>query len=541
MLLEHIKPAGVMIRRRFLKSYDFRFFNAVLLLTVYQMACLANSNFVQPESDNPPQGILKGRLFTETNKPASHQKIYLIERRNRFWSHDFEVTGPDGHFSFGELPARDYVLAYGTLSHQGSRVVVSRDETTSISLQLSNDGIQSLKGNISLSNEKCTNGYISFILLNPNPSRLVWPPKIVGTEISEKGQYAIDAIQTGRYLVNIQPPVSDFTPPQLSFSDSSKRENKENQNKGRQVDFVQIVDIEPGKQQLDIIVPESGLEGTISGFCVEETSPSTLVLFLSPSEVQSGWNPTVMSAITHVDDKGKFHFPHVVPGSYDLVLADTRISPPALGIHFKKNIQVTNGKNSIEWKLNETFTIIPSMTFSSEKPENPYIMLISEQHPKLRSLFDHELIYDNQGSLLYPVYLTFPSGDYKAYSMAKQFGYSCEASIVRIDSNTKITSEIGHAGKIKVVLNGNKKDIAARTVRIWQNGKQIPRLYDPLWSYVYDLVPAVVLPTCKDGMTTIDGIRPGVYELTVDDAKAKAVVAVSENVTAAAQINLDGE
>ena len=170
-------------------------------------------------------------------------------------------------------------------------------------------------------------------------------------------------------------------------------------------------------------------------------------------------------------------------------------------------------------------------------------MAISEDEPKVHSFFPHGSLPKGvlaPGLAASP--MIFPEGKYLILASTNVKGLSRETRSVKV-SKEKVDVDFRFVpcGAVTVEIQGAPSEVGGRTVRLSdESGKAVPRLYNPLWSYdLYISMQFVVLPTGPDGITIIEGLRPGRYTATVDGTKAQVQFEIQAGKMATVSVSLE--
>ncbi|AQT68129.1 hypothetical protein STSP2_01284 [Anaerohalosphaera lusitana] len=356
---------------------------------------------------------------------------------------------------------------------------------------------------VSVDGEPVEAGSIVFFRQDVGRVRLVWPPMAPGGEIDGKGRYEIEAIEPGRYVMAVHPDYGARTASAMGENEAGAEEEL------LEVNMVRVVEIGEGQEVLDVEAGERVLAGRIVDWNGEPVAEGAV--YVSPAEAREGWHPLYMSVHSQTDEQGRFAVEHMVDGVYDISVHDAQ-----MGVHLKKGVVVDSEMEELVWELDEVVKVdMDAAELESWERDTimPYAMVVSRDEPKLMSLRDHGLGVEGFGRAM------FRAGEYDVFFMAKRQGYACDGRRVVFEEGMELESPFVESGTVKVVLDGEADEVAGRTVRIRHaGGDELVRLYDPMWSYVPDLCPAVVLPTCSEGVTYISWLEPGEYEVFVEGA-----------------------
>jgi hypothetical protein len=414
------------------------------------------------------------------------------------------------------------MLAYGPFL-EGRRI--SLDANSVCQTQVQAEVLPSVvQGRVTLDNAKVVEGQIEFVHLNPVSSRLMWPPPVIRCDITN-GVYITPSLKQGLFFVKV-----------------AARVDKDNEEyEITTCSVVNLSSFENERDTMNFVFPDLDFSGQLVD---SKGDPAdSISVYLIPSEMKQCYAPTLCAASSVTDFEGRFRFSHVSPGVYDLLVTQIsyRSKGSLVGTQLKEDIEVSESTTAFEWKLPEALELKlePAVPRSIQNHLSISAMAVSPVS-KLRTTSDHSYV-EQLKRFLPPV--VFPRDQ-----SLQIFVYDHARSLERALFNTQeITvssterTEIGlwRSGSIRVILEGRRADVSGRTVRLCKkSGKVIPRLYDPLYTYDYDLLLATVLPTDDAGITTIYGVKPGEYLILIDGSSSKGYVSVDSGKVAETRIML---
>lgn len=506
--------------------------------------------------------VLKGTLVSDEGKPVNGVTVRLVPggRSTRWYLGGFEaVTSADGTFEFKDVKPGDYAIVYGNELSQGRFVTVREKGNASLRCVLRKDETILLKGKMAVPQGDVAHYWVTFTRLDPAPDRLFWPPPVKQTKVNTKGSYEV-RISPGRYLVGIEEQNNEaarrdgFKPEQLEQADLSPAFLLGLLANGARVTvYVRVVEIDKTHTDLNLALSDHGINGTVTVPPGKPVPP--IVVSLSPSELQNTWEPMLMSVQTSPDAKGKWRMPHVGAGTYDIVVSQSAYGDefPNVGTQCFPRVKVQKDQNAsihLDLKeaaaINTTFevppTLHPEVKVVGTTETDCEVMAISENEPKVRSFYPSPSLPKGVlGPGLAASPMIFPEGKYLVLASTNVKGLPREIRSVNV-SKKKVDVDFRFVacGAVTVKLQGAASNIGGRTVRLWdESGKAVPRLYNPLWSYdLYMCGSYVVLPTGPDGITIIEGLRPGKYTATVDGTKARVQFEIQAGKMATVSISL---
>jgi hypothetical protein len=459
----------------------------------------------------PPKGsAVKGRMLLPDGQPAGGAPVYVFPN-SRYLESSPIVEGKsndDGAFFFGSLSPGMYYLVCGE-QLAGKRIEIEEGRILETEVMLPQQPVD-VKGEISHKNGAVQSGRIRFIPLSPQRSRLVWPPPVY-TSIITDGNYEVKGMVAGQYLLNVEAEI---------------REEHEEPEKNNIASFVKIIRVNEKQKTLSLQFPEFRFTGTISDF--EGRPVASGFLYLIPSDIEVWSARHYMSFMTVTDRDGNFSFEHVENANYDLVLEAVE---EGVGIQARTGIQVNAEAPELHWQMDEAVEIEVDASVEDKmllQNGEVRLMAICTDQPRIRSASDHTMSFDSAPGSFVPR-LFFPKGQYTifGYVYESKRAMSYESISLTFNRGRDVRLNFVQAGKISVAVKGSLDRRSGRTVRLLDAyKKEISRLYDPRWSYNHDLRPVTVLPTDGTGKTEIDGIAPGRYYITLDgeDVSREAVV-----------------
>lgn len=477
-----------------------------------QLHAMVGSAAEPGQGPRPPVGKVEGVIVSRQGKPIADSTVVLLPSRFLRMARGKTETDASGRFAFDGVAPGQWIMAWGPMLDQTVYVTVEPGQTATVKLVDRPGGLATVHGRAELPKGGAKGGSVAFVWLDPNRDRVVWPPPLRVAPISDASQYRID-VAPGRYVVLVRTRYGS------------------NEDAPHFPVFSGVVTVGPGEVELDLLLPDSVLTGTVRHSSAKRLAEAQPDLFLSPSAIQAGWIAPNMSVRTMLDANGMFRFEHVAPGRYDLVLRQSRLGDDALriGTQVLGDVNVGGPKTSVSWTLADGHLVHGRVHMDGNRWASPGMILISRKCAKQRTLIRREPLGPGlERDTRFPIVLV--AGDYLALADAGTWNYSQEAAIVTIPDPKAIEARLVPPGTVQVRLRGQVKRIGGRIVRLWQpDGTELPRLHDPMWAHDYHLAVggAIILPTTRDGVTTIRLLRPGQYVATVDGAKGRTTVEVT--------------
>lgn len=454
-------------------------------------------------------GSVKGIVRAPDGKGLASARIMLYQPKSP-GSHLNVESDKNGEFEINDVPAGNYIaMCFKTSGDDdGARrpkmtsVKVEGGKTVTVELgkKEADASLPAVTGTVEKNGVPFDGGQITLSPFRSEQkedmqSAMLAVSGVKQAGIEEGGRFVLDGVEPGKYVYTVMPGKK---------GDESDRDESMTMFNG-------LTEIEGGCTNIRINLTGSTLRGTVSGGG-SESSDRTFVMLL-PAE-GAPMARQQLARWCRTDDKGGFTLECVKPGKYEL-----QVRGSSGGAMHQRELVIQKPVHDVDIVVEPGFGLTGKITNSTGGGVvGTMIMLVSPDSAMPVGF----AMAEKDGA--YSIEQGIPAGEYEIYVYKE--GYAVESAKQTISTNLVFDAVLVPGGSVNVRLSG-AAGLEGRVVRIsGEDGTEVLRSRQSSWMGFGMGVAFVIAPTDADGATTINGLRPGKYTVSVDGVDKRASVTV---------------
>jgi len=458
-------------------------------------------------------GSISGAVVDKDGKPVSRCTVMLYSPDSPT-EQKHEQAGVDGSFLFERVAPGRYMLMHFMMTRRRPKfsmpspvsVVVEAGKETTTTLGGKEVGDSALKGSTKLRGVPFASGKISFMPYTDGKQNMGnmfgMYAGVRQANIATNGSYEVKGISPGVHIVRIE---------------------KEAEEWAARAQFVGKINILEDQKTLDIDISGATLGGAVNG---PDGVPAESVRVTATQEGAGIMHRHLLARMALTEEDGSFHIENMAPGVYDITIQDNE-----LGQASRRGVQIGKEDVQIQIGLGESVTLTGTVSSSGDAtPEGAMVFA-----------FSGDMTMGGTGMVssdgTYELSSRLAPGKYSVFVMLS--GYSLAATELDIQDDTTFDPVLVAAGDLDVTLTGSSDAIKGRIIHVKDGeGKEVVRIRSAEYAMVPMMGTCVLAPTDETGETTVRGLPPGKYRVTVEGTDASAEVEITALETGAVTVDI---
>ncbi len=476
----------------------------------------------------PPTGVIRGVCKDADGAPLADVPVILqAAGPPPFMRH--AQTDAQGNFTFDSIPEGKY-QAYATITEMDEeedtdisqvmprmiveQVAVQAGETTKLELceKKANENAPALAGSVSVNGTKLTTGSISF---QPMPGEEDDRDQMAAAmrmfrqtrqaKISSNGVFEIKGLEAGDYTYRV-----------------AVSADEEDGESAASVSYNGTVSVVEEAQRLSIDITGVVLSGAVTSAAGEEEG---VRVQLVPET--AGVQEYILTRSTTTGADGRYAFDCVQPGAYKLRVQSEEFAYAA------QDVEVAKVDVTLDVTLSPGVTLGGSITTPDGQPIlQAGVVVLSEDGEDTLGFG-----FSSQGGR-YDINPPLKKGSYLL--LAFRDGYSIETHRVKLTKDSTWDAELEPGGSAEIsVTNAAGEPVPGKYVEVRdQTGALVERCRNAAWATAGYWSAACSPPLDSDGKTTMKGLVPGTYTVSVENSESVATFSITALETTAVQLTL---
>lgn len=530
-------PTGMVTLRVLGQPVEARWGTSRPVLATKQVAIKANAT-PEVRIGLAPSGAVAGRVLGAPDQPVEGAMVFLTSADGASGQY-FAETDDKGAFRFESVVAGTYMAMWQPTdgSDMPSRlrpvtVAVKGGGTTPLDFgPRPGGGGAKLEGEVRLNGKPLGAGALAFVAMptdDDEAAGALWSGMggSIDAQVDEHGAFSVDGLEPGDYAYTYAatptaaPGMGDAggPPPQMLAGRATVR---------------------AGQARLVLNMAGLAVTGAVTGEDGQPAAEAQVVLQTTDAKARRAL-PFARTATT--DAAGRYALVAVEPGRYDL-----RVVHRGLGSAVRRGIEVAKATTVFDLGLPKGTALSGKVTDADGRPVAEAMVMVIEEAVVAGPASMMALGEGGGGAATtggdgtFTIQPALAPGRYAVLVLSAV--HAVESAMVTVPAATTFEAKLVAGGSVALTVTRNGQPVA----------KQVPRVKDAAGAVVVRLCmpgmemlgmagspfgPAMVAPTDAQGKTTIGGLKPGHYTLSVEGSDRTVPVEIKELDVAEARLEL---